>query len=131
VKDNRDYPGTLQRLFPGHPARRLLCTSVEPDESGSLRKSVATIRRGAHLTDYSKHLEVQSYDGAGALGVIPTFPETVGARSRWFVGFLTLDFDTVALADVRTLVTVLEGHRVHAYLDQGTTGRGVLFVKGD
>jgi hypothetical protein len=129
VKDDRDYPNILRGLFPGHPARRLLCTSMEPDESGSIRKRVRTIGRGAHLTDYSKHLETKSYDGPGALGVIPTVPEAIGARSRWFARFLALDFDTVALTDVGPLVAVLEEHRVYTYLDQGTTGRGVhLYV---
>jgi hypothetical protein len=122
--EDRDYPSILQRLFPGHPARRLLCTSVDRNESG-VAKKVTTIHRGAQLEDYSKHLDRKSYDGAGALGVNPTFPKGTGVKTSWFAQFLALDFDTSELPDVMPLVAVLEEYRVYVYLDQGTTGRGV------
>ena len=46
MKDNQDYPSILQGLFPGHPARRLLCTGVQRKEDGSKEKNIVTIRRG-------------------------------------------------------------------------------------
>src|SRR5215217_9274291 len=109
---NEDYPCILLRLFPGHPARRLLCTSVDRNESGGAKKKVVTIHRGARLEDYSKHLDRKSYDGVGALGVIPTFSERLGEKTRWFVWFLGLDYDSISLQDVMKLVAVLEEYRV-------------------
>ena len=125
MKDNQDYPSILQGLFPSHPARRLLCTGVQRKEDGSKEKNIVTIRRGAQLQDYSKHLDTKSFDGAGTLGVIPTCSRNSEERTRWFVWFLALDFDGVELADVRPLIDVLEEHRTYVYLDRGTTGRGV------
>ena len=129
MRDNRDYPGILQRLFPGHPARRLLCTGIHCDDAGKVKKEVTTRHRGAHLGDYKKHLDPKSHDGVGALGIIPTLPKTNGEETRWFVQFMALDFDISELADVMPLIAVLEEYRVYVYLDQGTTGRGVhLYV---
>ena len=126
MRDNRDYPSILQRLFPGHPARRLLCTGIHCDDAGKVvKKDVTTRHRGAHLGDYKKHLDPKSHDGVGALGVIPTLPETNGEETRWFVQFMALDFDISELVDVMSLIAVLEEYRVYVYLDQGTTGRGV------
>ncbi len=73
MKDSRDYPNILQGLFTGHPARRLLCTDVHPDESGKNKKKVVTIKRGARPEDYSKHLDPKSYAGEGALGGLTPF----------------------------------------------------------
>ncbi len=129
MKDSRDYPSILQGLFPGHPARRLLCTGVCPDESGKNKKKVITIKRGAWPEDYSKHLDPKSYAGEGALGIIPTYSKDIGEKTRWRVRFLSLDYDSVSMPMVMDLVAMLEEYRVYVYLDQGTTGRGVhLYV---
>ena len=120
-----DYPCILEGLFPGHPARRLWCSSVYQVGDDSLKKEVVTKPGGARLKDYAQHLSHESRDGAGALGVIPTYPERPKEKSRWLVQFLGLDYDTVGLADVMPLITVLAGYRVYVYLDKGTTGRGV------
>ena len=127
MKDNRDYPSILQGLFPGHPARRLLCTDVYLDEFGRNKKKVVTIKRGARPEDYSRHLDPESYAGEGALGIIPTYSKSAGEKTRWLVRFLALDFDSVSMAMIMDLVAVLEQYRVYAYLDEGTTGRGVHF----
>lgn len=120
---------SLRTLFPGHPAKRLLCTDVYPDEAGTLKKKVVTIKHGARLEDYGTHLDLGSHGGAGALGIIPTYPEGFGEKTRWFVWFLALDYDRIQMADVLPLIAVLEGYHVYVYLDQGTTGRGVhLYV---
>ncbi|MBA2617096.1 MAG: hypothetical protein H0U91_02850, partial [Rubrobacter sp.] len=125
MREDRDYPGSLQRLFPGHPARHLLCNHVDRDASGKVEKKVTTLHRGALPRDYNKHLDPKSRDGAGALGVIPGFPENDGETTRWFVQFLALDFDRLQMTDVMPLIAILEEYRVYVYLDQGTTGRGV------
>ncbi len=133
MRDNRDYPRILRGLFPGHPAKRLLCTSVVRNESGGAKKKVVTIHRGAGLEDYSKHLDRKSYDGLGALGIIPTFPKSIGEKTRWFVWFLALDYDSISMQEIMTLIAVLEEYRVYVYVDQGTTGRGVhlyIFLSG-
>ncbi len=96
MKNTNDYPIILQGLFPGHPARRLLCTDVYPDESGKNKKKVVTIKRGARPEDYSKHLDPKSYAGEGALGIIPTYSKSLGEKTRWRVGFLSLDYDSVS-----------------------------------
>jgi DNA-binding MarR family transcriptional regulator len=107
----------------------LLCTGIHCDGSGNVKKEVTTRHRGAHLGAYNKHLDPKSHDGVGALGIIPTLPETNGEETRWFVQFMALDFDGSELPDVMPLIAVLEDYRVYVYLDQGTTGRGVhLYV---
>jgi len=98
---------------------------VDRNQSGGAKKKVATIHRGARLENYSKHLDPRSYDGVGALGVIPTFPTRLGEKSRWFVWFLALDYDSLSMQEVMKLIAVLEEYRVYVYLDEGTTGRGV------
>ncbi len=129
MNDNLDYPDILQKLFPGHPARRLLCTGVYTNELGEDKKEVTTVYRGARPGNYAEHLSVGSIGGRGALGVIPTYPEEFGGRTCWLVLFLALDFDSVGLAEVMPLVSTLEEYRVYVYLDRGTTGRGVhLYV---
>jgi hypothetical protein len=129
VEERAYYPGNLQRLFPGHPARQLLCTDVYLNESGEAKKEVVTKRGGARREDYTRHLSCANSDGAGALGVIPTYPEHPRTKSPWLVGFLALDWDTIGLEDIQPLIDVLDAHRVYAYLDRGTTGRGIhLYV---
>ncbi len=129
MKDFRDYPSILEGLFPGHPARRLLCTDVFRDESGEVKKRVVTIKRVAQPKDYAKHLSPESHGGKGALGVIPTYPQEFGGKPRWFVQFLALDYDSASKQEVLCLVALLEQYRVYVYLDEGTTGRGVhLYV---
>ncbi len=129
MKSNPDYPTILQGLFPGHPARRLLCTDVYRDEFGEVRKSVVTIKRGAQPQDYAKHLSPDSHGGTGALGVNPTYPQEFGGRLRWFVRFLALDYDSVNKQEIYCLIALLEQYRVYVYLDEGTTGRGLhLYV---
>ncbi len=125
MKDNLNHPTILQKLFPGHPAKRLECTDVYTDGFGQKKKKVITIHRGARTEDYARHLSIDSIDGVDALGIIPTYPEQVEGKNRWFVSFLALDFDTLSLAEVMRLVAALEGYRVYVYLDRGTTGRGV------
>jgi len=129
VRDNLDYPGILRELFPGHPARHLLCNSVYRNESGQATKKVITIHRGASVEDYSKHLDSENHEGRGALGIIPTFPDSTGGKTRWFVSFLSLDYDSIGVEEVMPLIAMLEEYRVYVYLDRGTTGRGVhLYV---
>lgn len=125
AKHNQLYPETLQRLFRGHPARHLQCTDVQCLGNGSRKKEAITRKYGAQLSEYAKHLDPRSFDGVGALGVIPTFSSNSEERARWFVEFLALDFDSVGLADVMPLIAVLEENRIYVYLDRGTTGRGV------
>ncbi len=125
MKEIAYYPGILQRLFPGHPARQLLCTDVYLNESGEPKKKVVTKRGGARMEDYTRHLSRESSDGVGALGVIPTYPEQPRTKSPWLVAFLTLDWDTIRLEDIQPLIDVLDAYRVYAYLDRGTTGRSV------
>lgn len=125
AKHNQLYSKTLQRLFRGHPARHLQCTDVQCLENGSKKKKVVTRKYGAQLSEYAKHLDPRSFDGTGALGVIPTFSRNSEERTRWFVEFLALDFDSVELADVMPLIGFLEEDRIYVYLDRGTTGRGV------
>jgi hypothetical protein len=125
MNGNSDYPDRLQKLFPGHPARRLLCTGVYTNELGEDKKEVTTVYRGARPGNYAEHLSVGSIGGRGALGVIPTYPEEFGGRTCWLVLFLALDFDHLSLAEVMPLVAALEEYRVYVYLDRGTTGRGV------
>jgi hypothetical protein len=61
VRDNRDHPSILQKLFPRHPARRLLCTDIHCDDSGKVKKEVTTRHRGALLGAYNKHLDPKSH----------------------------------------------------------------------
>lgn len=129
MKDFRDYPSILEGLFPGHPAKCLLCTGVYRNGSGEAKKSIVTIHRGAQPKDYSKHLDRESHCGAGALGVNPMYPQDFGEKLRWFVRFLAFDYDSTDVREIMPLVAVLEEYRVYGYLDQGTTGRGVhLYV---
>jgi hypothetical protein len=125
VEEKVHYPGILRRLFRGHPAMRLLCTDVYSNDFGQVKKRVTTIRRGARSEDYAKHLDAGSFNGTGALGIIPTFSESIGQKRGWFVWFLALDFDSLSLTEVMPLVAALEEYRVYVYLDRGTTGRGV------
>ncbi len=119
MKENQVYPSTLQGLFPGHPARHIQLKTIHDFDSG--QKDTITLRFGAKEDLYTRHLNVQSYDGSWALGLMPGFPVE---QKRWFVFWVGFDFDKNGLKEVLPFVNALEERKIHVYLTKGTTGRG-------
>lgn len=119
MKDNLGYPATLQRLFPGHPAKHIELRALKHPDLG--KKDAITLPFGAKENLYARHLDVRCLDGSWALGLMAGFP--VGPK-RWSVSWIGFDFDGNTLTEVLSFVVALRERDIHAYLTRGTSGRG-------